>query len=68
MKKLFLFIVIFSLLPYSLAIGQQEQAEEKPDQGIFSRRRNTTCRRQSEGGFRFHHRKGRRYLFEIHFR
>ena len=31
MKKLFLFIVIFSLLPYSLAIGQQEQAEEKPD-------------------------------------
>jgi hypothetical protein len=31
MKKLFLFIVILSLLPYSLAIGQQEQAEEKPD-------------------------------------
>lgn len=31
MKKLLLFIVILSFLPYSLAIGQQEQAEEKPD-------------------------------------
>jgi hypothetical protein len=31
MKRLLLFIVILSLLPYSLAIGQQEQAEEKPD-------------------------------------
>jgi hypothetical protein len=31
MKKLVLFIVILSFLPYSLAIGQQEQAEEKPD-------------------------------------
>ena len=31
MKKMMLFILILSLLPYSLAIGQQEQAEEKPD-------------------------------------
>ncbi|UCE40073.1 MAG: M20/M25/M40 family metallo-hydrolase [Candidatus Aminicenantes bacterium] len=31
MKKTMLFILIISLLPYSLAIGQQEQAEEKPD-------------------------------------
>jgi hypothetical protein len=31
MKKLLSFIVIFSLLPYSLAIGQQEQAEKKAD-------------------------------------
>jgi len=31
MKKTLLFILILSLLPYSLAIGQQEQAEEKPD-------------------------------------
>ena len=31
MKKTMLFILILSLLPYSLAIGQQEQAEEKPD-------------------------------------
>jgi hypothetical protein len=31
MKKMLLFILILSLLPYSLAIGQQEKAEEKPD-------------------------------------
>ena len=31
MKKTLLFILILSLLPYSLAIGQQEQTEEKPD-------------------------------------
>jgi hypothetical protein len=31
MKKLLLFIVILSLLPYSIAIGQQGQAEEKTD-------------------------------------
>ncbi len=31
MKKLLLFIVILSFLPYSLAIGQQEQAEKKAD-------------------------------------
>jgi hypothetical protein len=31
MKRILLFILIMSLLPYSLAIGQQEQAEEKPD-------------------------------------
>jgi hypothetical protein len=30
-KKLFLFILILSFLPYSLAIGQQEQTQEKPD-------------------------------------
>ena len=31
MKKTLLFILILSILPYSLAIGHQEQAEEKPD-------------------------------------
>ena len=31
MKKFVLLIVIFGLLPYSLAIGNQEQAEEKSD-------------------------------------
>ena len=31
MKKTLFFILILSLLPYSLAIGQQEQAEEKAD-------------------------------------
>jgi len=31
MKKLLLFIVILSLLPYSFVIGQQEQAEKKAD-------------------------------------
>ena len=31
MKKMLLFLIVLSLLPYSLAIGQQEQAEEKPD-------------------------------------
>jgi len=31
MKKSLIIIVILSLLPYSLAIGQQEQAEEKSD-------------------------------------
>ena len=31
MKKFLIFIVILNLLPYSLAIGQQEQAEEKSD-------------------------------------
>jgi hypothetical protein len=31
MKKLLFLIVILSFLPYSLAIGQQQQAEEKPD-------------------------------------
>jgi Zn-dependent M28 family amino/carboxypeptidase len=31
MKKTLLFILILSLLPYSLAVGQQEQAEEKTD-------------------------------------
>jgi len=31
MKKLLLFLIILSFLPYSSAIGQQEQAEEKPD-------------------------------------
>ncbi len=31
MKKLLLFILILSLLPYSLAIGQQEKAKEKSD-------------------------------------
>jgi hypothetical protein len=31
MKKLLLFLIILSFLPYSSAIGQQKQAEEKPD-------------------------------------
>jgi hypothetical protein len=31
MKKLMLFLFILCLLPYSLALGQQEQAKEKPD-------------------------------------